>query len=700
MDNAVLLTITRAEGVGQRLSQAPLAAACCASAASRPCRRASLFRVRHPSPLLGLPLAWIILFGFASGAGIRQLRAAQETKPNVIFITIDTLRADHLGCYGYAQVETPQIDALAHASARFTRAYTPVPITLPAHTAILTGSFPMATGMHDFSGNRLPANAVTLAKVLRGNGYTTAAFIGAAVLDSRFGLNQGFETYFDHFDFNRLDESHLDEMKRRGDLVMDETLRWLRLQPRQPFLLWVHLYDPHYPYTPPEPFARRYRAHPYDGEIAFDDVQVGVLMSYLKEKGLFDHSLIVLAGDHGEGLGEHGEKTHGFFIYNSTLRVPLLIKVPGATPRVAEDEVSLVDVMPTLLQALKIPVPASVQGRSLLTEILGRPAAGSSNLYAENYLPLLHFRWSQLRGLESKGWKYIDAPRPELYDTRSDPHEAKNLFNARQALAHEMRNRLYGLIRRFTPAAGSAGAERELTDPALLERLRSLGYVAVSASAFSEAGGKPLPDPKDRIQVYELVSDAMADGQHGRYEQSLSKLSEAEKTEPGSFTIHYLMALDYYRLKEFRHAVERFQSTLKLDPKFALAAYYLGLSRIEMGDLDGAAGSFQRALEIDPTNFSAAFNLGAVYTRQKRVDEALEAFQRAVEIFPDYAEAHEALGELDLYLGRTDEAVRALERAVKIFPGFTKAHYNLGRAYQAQGRAAEAQREFAHAHSP
>jgi arylsulfatase A-like enzyme/Flp pilus assembly protein TadD len=624
--------------------------------------------------------------------------AAAEPKPNVIFITVDTLRADHLGCYGYAAIQTPNIDQLARASTRFAAVYTPVPVTLPAHAALFTGAYPMATGMHDFSGNKLPANIPTLAKVLRDNGYATAAFIGSAVLDSRFGLNQGFDTYFDHFDFSRLLEINLDQMERRGDFVTDEALRWLKLNPRQPFLLWVHLYDPHDPYTPPEPYASRYRARPYDGEIAFDDAQVGRLITFLKQQALFDKSVIVLAGDHGEGLGEHGERTHGFFIYNSTLHVPLLMKFPGAAPRVVAEEVSLADVMPTLLQALKVPVPASVQGRSLLGQVLGRPAAAPSNLYAESYLPLLHFGWSQLRSLQSRGMKYIHAPRPELYDTRTDPHEMKNLFSARQALAQEMHGRLDSLARRFTPASGG-GAEKELTDPALLERLRSLGYVAVSAGTFAEASGKPLPDPKDRIQVYELVADAMADGQHGRYLESLRKLREAEKTEPASLTIHYLTALDYYRLKDFGQALEHFRAALKIDPQFALATYYLGLTEVQTGDLEEAAVSFARALELDPTNFSAAFNLGVAYLRKNRVEEALQQFQRAVEINPDYVAAQEALGEMYLARGRAQEAARALERAVQLAPSSAKTHLNLGRAYRALGRSAEAQREFERARS-
>jgi len=619
--------------------------------------------------------------------------------PSVIVITIDTLRADHLGCYGYPNIQTRHMDELARASARFTRAYTPVPVTLPAHTALFTGSFPMATGVHDFSGNKLPEQAVTLASALRAKGYATAAFIGSAVLDSRFGLNQGFDTYFDHFEFSRLDEAHLDQMERRGDQVMDEALNWLKLGPRRPFFLWVHLYDPHDPYQPPEPYATRYRGHPYDGEIAFDDAQVGRLFTFLKQNNLYERSVIVLAGDHGEALGEHGERTHGFFVYDSTLHIPLLIRIPGAAPRVVEDEVSLVDVTPTVLQALSIPIPATVQGRSLLALVLGRATGSASDLYAESYLPLLHFRWSQLRSLRSRGMKYIDAPRPEIYDTRTDPKELKNLYSTRHTLAHEMRDRLFALIRRFTPAGGGA-AEKELTDPALLERLRSLGYVAVSAGTFAEASGKPLPDPKDRIQVYELVAEAMADGQHGRYGESLRKLREAEKTEPDSLSIRYLMALDYYRMKDFPRALEQFQRALQINPQFSLAAYYLGVTQLEVGDLAGAQASFLKVLELDSTNFSAAYNLGALYTRQKRVDDAIQSFQRAVQIFPDYALAREALGELYLYLNRTDDAVRELERAVAVAPEMRKAHFHLGRAYQALGRASDAEREFKLAQQP
>jgi arylsulfatase A-like enzyme/Flp pilus assembly protein TadD len=615
-------------------------------------------------------------------------------KANVVVITLDTVRADRLGCYGYKGAETPHIDALARAGARFTHAYTPVPITLPAHASLLTGAFPTATGIHDFSGNTLAPDAVTLAKVLRNNGYATAAFIASAVLDARFGLNQGFDTYSDHFEFSRLDEASLDRMERPANLVIDEAIDWLKHSPRRPFFLWVHLYDPHHPYAPPEPYAGRYRARPYDGEIAFADAQLGRLVASIESQGTLENALIVLAGDHGESLGEHGEETHGFFLYNSTLHVPLIVKVPGAAPRVVENEVSLVDVMPTVLQALRLPIPPTVQGRSLLSSVLGRSAAGSSSLLAENYLPLLHFGWSPLKALQSAGMKYIDAPQPELYDTRRDPGETKNLFQARQAAAHEMRDRLLSMERRYTPAQGGGRGDRVPTDPALEDRLRSLGYVAVSAGGIVDAKGRTLIDPKERVHVYELIFAANFDSQSGRYAESLHKLTQAEKVEPELITIRYLMALNYYRLRDYRHAMERFQSVLHLDPQYSLATYYLGVCQLETGSLDAAVASFRQTLRLDPSNFVAAYNLGVAYTRQKRPDDAIAAFLQATKILPQYAEAHAALGELYLYLKRVDEAIDELEKAVALNPTLRRARQHLGQAYAAKGLDEKARKEF------
>src|ERR1700719_1013303 len=482
--------------------------------------------------------------------------------PNVVVITIDTLRADHLGCYGYKQIRTPNIDALAADSVRFERAYTPVPVTLPAHTAIFTGTYPTLNGMHDFSGNKLNPAQPTLASVLKQRGYTTGAVIGSAVLDSRFGLNEGFDFYYDHFDFNRLQESNLEEMERPGNVVADVALDWLGKNRKNKFFLWMHLYDPHYPYRPPPPYSEQYKDRLYDGEIAFADVQVGRLISFLKANNIYRNTLIVLTGDHGESLGEHGEKTHGFFIYNATLHVPVIIHLPGETAaKTVSDLVTLTDLMPTVLKELKIEVPAQVQGRSLLPLPVANKEVPNS-VYAETFLPRLHFNWSELRSVETGKYQFIQAPKPELYDLVADPGETRNLYADKKAVGDELQARLRALVSQYS--ADQELAEKTGLDPALMERLKSLGYAGFSGGTNSTTTDNSGADPKDRIQVYELISDAVAESQHGEYQSSTEKLTAALKTEPNSVPVHYLLGLNHYRLHEFPRAVEEFQRVLQL----------------------------------------------------------------------------------------------------------------------------------------
>ena len=617
--------------------------------------------------------------------------------PSVVLITIDTVRADHLGCYGYRLIETPHLDALAAAGVRFTNAFTPVPITLPAHSVMLTGTYPMRTGMHDFSGNRLNASQPTLATLLHASGYTTGAVLGSAVLDSRFGLNRGFDFYYDHFDFSRLDEKNIDAMMRPGNEVIDRALSWLAGSQRKPFLLWVHLYDAHHPYKPPPPYLQKYSTHPYDGGIAFVDSQVGRLVAYLKAKRIFDRTLIVVAGDHGEGLGEHGEKTHGFFMYESTLHVPLIFKLPsgsGQQKPVVDDSANLADLLPTVLEIVGASRPKEVQGRSLVPSMAGKPNATPAENYAETYLPRIHFNWSELRGVRYRQYHFIDAPRPELYDLSADPHELKNLYSTQRAVANELRKRLGQLITRFTPASGEKTAETTGLDPALMERLKSLGYVAVAGGGDEVLSDRRLADPKDRVQVYELVSDALADSQRGSYAESIQKLRRAEKAEKDSLPIHYLLALNYYRQGDFQTAINEFQIVLKLSPEYTLANYYLGLSYTRTGEWDQAIASFRRTLKLDATNFSAAYNLGAAYLKKGNVEDAEGAFRKSVEINPGYAQAHEALGELLLYTGKLDQAIAALRTALEIAPGYTKAREVLVKALQANGQNREAEEEL------
>jgi arylsulfatase A-like enzyme/Flp pilus assembly protein TadD len=640
--------------------------------------------------------------------------AAPKPAPNVVVITVDTLRADHLGCYGYKQIKSPNIDALAAVGTRFARAYTPVPVTLPAHTAIFTGTYPMYSGVHDFSANELNPAQPTLASVLQAQGYATAAVIGSAVLDSRFGLNHGFGFYYDHFDFSRLDEANLDAMKRAGNVVADVTLDWLSKNSQEKFFLWMHLYDPHYPYRPPPPYSDQYPDRPYDGEIAFADEQVGRLIRFLKAKGLYQNTLIVLCGDHGESLGEHGEKTHGFFIYNATLHVPLIVHLPGETSSHSVDQiVSLTDLMPTVLQAVKVDIPAPVQGISLLPAIEGASQKDAvRSLYAETFLPRLHFNWSELRAVETGTYHFIDAPKPELYDLIRDPGETRNLFPQKKAVSEELRARLADLIRKYS--AGQELAEKTGLDPVLMERLKSLGYAAFSGGSNPTVSNRDLPDPKDRIEAYELFSDAMADSQHGRYADSVAKLNVVLKSDPDSIPTHYLLGLNYYRMGQFPSAVEHLERVMQLSPDYALASYHLGLAYAQSGQQDRAITTFKHTLELDPTNFAAAYNLGAAFLRTgvsnrtkypalkveveadtlDQVEQAVAGFRQSALIRPDYPPAHLALGEVLLYQGKLDDALAESRRAVELAPDDPAAHAVLARALKAKGMDGEAAKEM------
>ncbi len=660
---------------------------------SFPLFASSLLRIAAPLALTVATLA----------AGLPPARS------NVLFITIDTLRADHVGCYGYKGVRTPNVDALAADGVRFDDAITPVPITLPSHTVMFTGTYPMYSGMHDFSANVLNAQQPTLATVLKDHGYQTGAVVAAAVLDSRFGLNRGFDFYYDHFDFSRLQESNLDEMERPGNLVADRTLEWLATNAgsvnsasrTKPFFFWMHLYDPHAPYRPPEPYATEYKSAPYDGEIAFADSQVGRVIAWLKQHKLYDNTLIVLSGDHGEGLGEHGEQTHGFFIYRSTLHVPLIVKLPLASKQsTVSTSVSTVDLMPTVLDALAVAIPSQVQGHSLLPLLKSATAAKSatelstprSSLYAETFLPRLHFNWSELRGLQAGHYHFIEAPKPELYDIAADPGELHNLFAEKKAVAGELRSKLQSVIRDFTP--GQELAQKTGLDPALAERLKSLGYAAFSGGGDATTKASDLPDPKDRLQVYDLVSNAMDDSQHARYEPAAAKLREALKTEPDSVPANYLLGLNYYRLRDFANATASFQHVLKLSPNYSLAVYNLGLAQAHSGHFEESVATLKHSLGVDATNFSAAYNLGAAYLQLKLVPEAAAAFRQSLQIYPDYAPGHRALGEVLLYQQQLVDAVAELRRAVQLEPSDAASHASLAKALAANGQNDEAEQEM------
>ena len=553
----------------------------------------------------------------------------------------------------------------------------------------------MFSGMHDFAGNKLGPDLPTLASALKEHGYTTGAVVASAVLDSRFGLSRGFDFYYDHFDFNRLEESNIEEMERPGNVVADRTLEWLQQNYHKKFFVWMHLYDPHFPYRPPAPYSAEYKDNLYDGAIAFADAQVGRLIRFLKERNLYRNTLIVLSGDHGESLGEHGEKTHGFFIYNATLHVPLILHLPLSAPvktKAPGNLVNLADIMPTILHVLHFEVPSDVQGENLLPLIESKGEMQPRSLYAETFLPRIHFNWSELRGIETEKYHFIDAPKPELYDLSADPRETRNLFGEKQAVAQELRAQLKSLIVQYS--AGQELAQKTGLDPALMERLKSLGYAGFSGGGSPETRDQALPDPKDRIGDYELISDAMSDSQHGNYRESAEKLNTVLKTEPDSVPVHYILGLNYYRMREYSLAVDNLQKVMQLAPEYALADYQLGLAYARSGDMDKAEQTLKHTLQLDPTNFDAAYNLGAVYLQKRDVSDAVSAFRQSAGINPDYAPAHKALGEVLFYQGQIDDAISELKHAEELQPADPTVHGALAKALAAKGMNQEAQEEL------
>jgi len=397
--------------------------------------------------------------------------------------------------------------------------------------------------------------------------------------------------------------------------------------------------------------------------------------------------------NHGESLGEHGEKTHGFFIYNATLHVPLIIHLPtGVHARAVPNLVNLADLMPTVLQTLNIPIPSQVQGQSLLPLLAPAKEENSRSLCAETFLPRLHFNWSDLRGVETDKYHFIEAPKPELYDLSKDQRETHNLFAEKKAVAQELQERLTSLIRQYT--AGQELAEKTGLDAALMERLKSLGYAAFSGGGNPETSSHALPDPKDRIQVYEIFSDAMGDSQHGQYASSLEKLNGVIKVEPDSVPAHYLQGLNYYRTHEYPKSVAELERVVQLSPDYSLAVFQLGLAYDRVSNWDQAIQTLRRALELDSTNFSAAYDLGLSYLQKNMTSEAATAFRQSVTIDDDYAPGHRALGQLLLSQGRIDEALVELRKAAELAPNDASTHIGLAKALTAKGMAGEAEKEM------
>jgi choline-sulfatase len=635
--------------------------------------------------------AFLVLLGTALLLSCSRSRPAIR---NVLLISIDTLRADHVGAYGFPRPTTPNIDAVAREGVLFKNVHTPVPMTLPAHVSMLTGTLPPTHGLRDNLLNRLPDASLTLAEMLKARGFTTGAIVSTFVLDRRFGTSQGFDTYDDRF---QAVHKIGDLSERKGDETTRLARDWLDEHKAQPFFLFVHFYDPHDPYEPPEPFATKWSAHPYEGEVAFADYCVGQVLEKLRQLGLYDDTLIVITGDHGEMLGEHGELNHGFFIYEGALRVPLVMRVPraSAAPRQLDVPVSLIDIAPTIVSLVGAPVPREVQGVDLSPWLTGRrgPGGGGRPLYAETVTPTRYYGAASLLGVIVDGWKYIETTRPELYDLRSDPAEAVNLLAREPARADALDRTLVGILAAAGRAPGP-NPESAALDEASRQRLAALGYLGRSSEVSSHGFDRSKEDAKDLIAFFRKDQRLNKLVEDKKYPEARSLCEDMLRQRPGFADCHLQMSKIAAAEGNFDAALTAARKAVAVGPKNERAHVQLAALLKERGDVDGAIAQLRQALALEPNAPDTRMLLGRALAEKGRLDEAASLLGTAATVQPESAAAATQLGFVLARQGKLDEAVLSYRRALVLDPGSAEAHAYLGSALASQAHWDEAIEHF------
>jgi len=589
----------------------------------------------------------VILIGIAGVAYfviVARHVPGNGTEPrNVLLITIDTLRADRLGIYGHAAARTPVLDALARRGTRFMRAYATAPITLPSHASILTGRYPPGHGSRH-NGLAMQQSAPVLAEALKQSAFETAAFVSAFPLDRRFGLARGFDTYDDDMprggDGRRANE-------REGTATVDRAIAWVRSRPQgRPLFVWLHLFEPHAPYGTPESAPGRNASARYDDEVAAADHEIGRLLDAWPN---LDGTLVVAAADHGEAFGEHGEIGHSIFIYDTTLRVPLIIAGPGVPANRSVDQpVTLADVAPTILAAFGLPA-FDADGMDLRPMIAGQQA-GNRALYAESFAPLLDFGWASLRSLRRDGLKLIAAPRPELYELATDIGEGRNVMSERPDVAGDLAARVDRISGPELPAG------QEQSDSETLARLRALGYASGGGST-----ARTRPDPKDRIETASMLASVTSGELRGEAaERALREVLRQDAANPQAH-----QRLGFILAESTRCAEAEPHFAAAIASRLPSADPYLGLAmcQVQRGDAAQALTTLRDGLRAEPGNPIIEANIGLTALELGRTDDAIAALRRALAIDADLHQARFALARA---LGRSGQRDAALREATDL----------------------------------
>ena len=628
----------------------------------------------------------------------QKLQSGAYKDFNVLMITLDTTRADHLPMYGYTQVKTPNLDALAKESYVFEDAIAHVPLTLPSHTSMLTGLLPISHGIRDNAGFFLDQKITTLPEIMKSNGYTTSAFVSAFVLDSRWKLNQGFDFYYDNFNLEEFKQMNPQDAQRPAEETTTEALHWLEANANKRFFSWVHYYDPHDPYTPPDPFKTEYADRPYDGEIAYVDVSVGKLLNKLKALGQKDRTIVVITGDHGEGLGQHQEITHAMFVYNATQRIPFLLHVPGLSRSShVKGVVRHIDLVPTILDLMGFQPPKELQGRSLLPLINGQkdPArvAYSESIYAE-----LHYGWSPVKSITTEQYKYIDAPKAELYDRIQDPDETNNLIQEKSNYAKILKDQLNELIAKYSNK-NLEGPQK--MDPETEEKLRALGYIGSTQQSTEESR---KIDPKDKIHLAQGLQTASFLAQEQRYKESIETLLPVLEEDPNMTDGHFIAGVSYIGLKEYDKAIDELLKTVSRRPEHTMALYNVGYAYELKGEKQEALDWFFKVLKYEPAHLYASLKIAHLYRMMNKPELARPYFLQAMTTYQRFlantksdtvrSALHSTVGEAYFGAGDLGKAEEHYKAAIDLTPERKTMHYNLALIYEAKRNLVGAMEEY------
>ena len=603
----------------------------------------------------------VLLLGLS---GWTQKSQKETAAPDVVLITIDTLRADHVGCYGFKSAKTPTLDSLFSEGILFRKAITASPITNTSHASILTGLYPAHHGVSDF-GVALSDSHVTVAELLHKKGYHTAAFIGAVILDSKTlapGFDRGFD-FYDNFPAKTLG-AHWDRIERRAEEVVLHAQHWLKSNRMGPRFLWVHLYDPHDPYEPPPPYAAQFKFSPYDGEIAYADHAVSSLLATLKAQNRYDSSLIIVMGDHGEGLGEHHEDTHGIFLYDSTLHIPLIIKLPAGIRRgsTVETQVRSVDVLPTILEITGTATDAKFDGESLLG-IFSKTSTGRLAISETDYP--LRFGWAPIRSVRSNDHKYIEAPRPELYRLKDDPKESKNLYQPWNETVQDFRK----VLAAYRVAAQQVGSIGTAPVPSsTIEELKALGYLGTVAGSTTVPEVSLLPDPKDKIDVQNQIHEGMVKQERGDLPDAIQRFAKAVELDPESGMAINQLGQAELMAHQYEAAAEHLRAAHGLLPKDNSITLKYGEALYHRGDLLGAAKVLEQALESTPGQYAARVMLGEIYLARNETSAAQDQFEAAILVDAEGIRAHFLLAKIYLSRNELVPARQQLHEVLRINP--------------------------------